>query len=222
LKDPQIFIFLGRAGSGKGTQAELLVKKLDLIYIGSGELLRERAKTEDFTGQKEDETMKSGALVPTTLIFMLWINRLEEIKKTMNGNFRGIIFDGSPRQLDEAQLLDEALKWYEWDKNVKVLLIDISRDEAFNRLTKRRICKECGKLIPFVGHYKTLEKCDKCDGELEVRSDDTPEAISERLDLFEKEVMPVIDFYEKQGKLVKVDGEQSIEEVHKEIMSKIS
>lgn len=218
---PQIYIFLGRAGSGKGTQAELLVKKLGLIYIGSGELLRDRAKTEDFTGQKTDATMESGELVPTSLIFMLWINWLEEIKKDKGNNFSGIVFDGSPRKLNETQLLEEALKWYEWDKNIKVLLIDISRQEAFNRLTKRRICQQCGQLIPYVGRYKELEKCDKCGGELEVRADDTPKAINIRLDLYEQEVVPAIEFYEQKGLLIKINGEQSIEDVHKEIMEKI-
>jgi len=218
---PQIFIFLGRAGSGKGTQAELLVKKLGLIYIGSGELLRARAETKDFTGQKTAVTLNSGALCPSTLIFMLWINRLEEIKQKQGDDFPGIIFDGSPRQLDEALLLDEALRWYEWDKNIKVLLIDISRQEAFSRLTKRRICQGCGQVIPYVGHYKNIEKCDKCGGELDVRADDTKEAINLRLDLFEQEVQPVVEFYEKKGLLVKINGEQSIEDVHKEILEKI-
>lgn len=219
-KRPQIFIFLGRAGSGKGTQAELLQKKLGLIYIGSGELLRECAKKGDFTGQKADKTMKTGALVPTFLIFELWVDKLKEIKLREDKNFNGIIFDGSPRKLNEAELLMEALDWFEW-KNVKALLIDISREEAFNRLTKRRMCQKCGQLIPFVGHYKTLEKCDKCGGELEVRADDTPNAINKRLDLFEEEVVPVINFFEKQGKLVRINGEQPIEGVFQEISEKI-
>ncbi len=218
---PQIFIFLGRAGSGKGTQAELLVKKLGLIYIGSGELLRERAKIQDFTGQKTDTALKRGELA-TSLIVALWINRLEEIKQQQDDKFKGIIFDGSPRKIIEAQLLDEALKWYEWDKNIKVLLIDISRQEAFNRLTKRRICQQCGQLIPFVGRYKELENCDKCGGELEVRADDTPEAINVRLNLYEQEVVPAIEFYKQKGLLVKINGEQSIEDVHQEILEKIS
>lgn len=217
----QIFIFLGRAGSGKGTQAKLLQDKFGLIYLGSGELLRARSKKEDFTGQKMIERLKTGALAPTSLIFQLWINRLEEIKSATEENFKGIIFDGSPRMLPEAKLLLEALEWYEWDKNIKVLLVDISREEAFNRLTKRRMCKNCGQLIPYVGHYKTLEKCDKCGGELETRSDDTPEAINLRLDLFEKEVVPVIEFFEEKKMLKKINGEQSIEDVQKEILEKI-
>ena len=217
----KVYTFLGRAGCGKGTQAELLVDKFGLIYIGSGELLRQRTQQKDFTGKKTSQTMEKGELVPTSLIFQLWINRLEEIKKSENSNFKGIIFDGSPRKLIEAQLLEEALKWYEWDKNFRAILIDISREEAFNRLTKRRQCKGCGQLIPYLSHYKDLEKCDKCGGEIIVRQDDTPEAINTRLGLFEEEVVPVIEFYEKNGLLVKINGEQSIEDVQKEILEKI-
>lgn len=219
---PKIFIFLGRAGCGKGTQAELLVKEFGLIYIGSGELLRARTKTPDFTGQKTGTTMKQGDLVPTSLIFQLWINYLEKIKQQQDDNFKGMIFDGSPRKMIEAQLLDEALRWYEWDKKIKVLLIDISRREAFSRLTKRRMCKQCGQLIPHIDHYKDLQKCDKCGGELEVRADDTPEAINQRLDLYETEVVPVINFYKKRELLIEINGGQAIEEVHREVLEKIS
>ncbi len=217
----KVYTLLGRAGCGKGTQAKLLMEKFGLIYIGSGELLRDRVKQNDFTGQKTDQTMKAGVLVPSSLIFMLWINRLEAIKKQADVNLKGIIFDGSPRKLVEAQLLAEALEWYEWGKNFKAILVDISREEAFNRSTKRRQCAECGQLIPYVGEYKNLVVCDKCGGQLVVRQDDTPEAINQRLDLFDQEVMPVVEFYEKKGLLVKVNGEQLIEEVQREILSKI-
>jgi adenylate kinase len=218
---PQVLIFLGRAGSGKGTQAELLVKKFGFSYIGSGELLRELAQKKDFTGLKAGAVMKSGVLVPTTLVFMLWINQMEQIKKEQAEGFKGIIFDGSPRELDEALMLDEALNWYEWN-NVKALLIDISRQEALNRLTKRRICAQCGQVIPYIGKYKDIEKCDKCSGDLKERADDTLEAINLRLDLFEKEVVPVIKYYEQKSLLIKINGEQSIEDVQKEILEKIS
>ena len=221
MASPQIIIILGRQGCGKGTQAELLVKKFGLIYIGSGELLRELAAKSNFSGRKTAQTTKTGVLVPTSLIFQLWINKLEEIKQTKDNDLAGIIFDGSPRKLVEANLLDEALNWYEWNKNIKVLLIDISRREAVDRLTKRRICKKCGQSIPYIGYYKDLVNCGQCGGELETRADDTPEAIDKRLDLFEEEVMPVVDFYEKRGLVIKINGEQAIEEVHQEILTKL-
>lgn len=219
--EPKIYTLLGRAGCGKGTQAKLLMEHFGLFYIGSGELLRSRAKQEDFTGHKTNAIMKTGELVPTSLIFMLWINQLEEIKKERRDDLKGIIFDGSPRKLIEMQLLEESLKWYEWDKNFKAILVDISREEAFNRLTRRRQCAKCGQLIPYVGSYKDLVVCDKCGGELVVRVDDKPEAINQRLDLFDREVVPVIDYYEKKGLLVRINGEQPIADVQKEILAKI-
>jgi adenylate kinase len=220
--EPKIYTLLGRAGCGKGTQAKLLKDKFGLFYIGSGELLRERAEKKDFTGEKTGQVLSTGNLVPTSLIFMLWINKLEEIKSKQGENFKGIVFDGSPRMLKEEQLLEESLKWYEWDKNFKAILIDLSREEAFNRLTRRRQCQKCGQLIPYIGHYKDLEKCDKCDGELVIRQDDNPEAINKRLDLFDQEVMPVVEKYEKEGRLVKINGDQPIEKVFDDILAKIN
>lgn len=220
-KTPQIFIVFGRGGSGKGTQTDLLVKKFNLIYIGSGDLLRQRKNENDFTAAKIDDFMSKGELAPTSLVFMLWINKLEEMKNINGDDFPGIIFDGSPRKLIEAKLLKEALEWYDWDKNIRILLIDISRQEAFDRLAKRRMCQKCGKIIPYVGEYKNLKSCDACGGELVVRLDDTPEGINKRLNWYEEEVLPVMEFLEKDYPIIKINGEQSIEDVHKEIMEKI-
>ena len=217
----KVYTLLGRAGCGKGTQAKLLMEKFGLFYIGSGKLLRERGEAADFTGQKTKAIMSKGELVPSSLIFMLWANKLEEIKQQNSPDFKGIIFDGSPRKIGEAYLLEEALAWYEWDGYFKAIFVELSREEAFNRLTKRRQCKQCGRVIPFIGEYKSLTQCDKCGGELIVRQDDTPEAINQRLDLFDEEVMPVIEYFEKSGLLVRVNGEQGIEDVQREILSKI-
>lgn len=217
---PLIIILLGRSGCGKGTQAELLQKKFGLEYIGSGDFLRERLKTPDFTGKKIEKVMKEGIFVPTPIIMDILLDILERYKKNSQ-NLKGIIFDGIPRKLIEAQVLDQTLEWYEWDKNVKVLLIDISEEEAFDRLTKRRICKNCDKLIPYIGDYKNLTVCDECGGELVTRPDDKEEAIKSRLNEFMDKTQPVLEHYEKQGKLIKINGEQSIEDVHQDILKVI-
>lgn len=215
-KNSLIVIFLGKQGSGKGTQAELLGKKLGLDYVGSGDLLRERKKQKDFTGEKTKAIVDSGGLTPTMLIFKLWLDKFEALKQKKN--LKGFIMDGSPRKIFEAYLIDEALNWYEWDKNVKVMLIDISNKEAIWRLLNRRICKECREIIPFVGEWKKVKKCPKCGGELIRRADDTLAGVKSRLSWFKSEVQPVINFYRKTGRLIKINGEQSIENVFKDIL----
>jgi len=215
-KKPLVIILLGPAGSGKGTQAKLLAKKFGLKYIGSGDVLRARQKVGDFTGNKLVKVMGRGDLAPSFIVVKILGDELEKLKKQSKIN--GFVLDGWTRIIFEAILADEALNWYEWDKNVKVLLINISRKESFNRLTKRRQCKKCGRLIPWLGEFKKLKKCDKCGGELITRCDDRLESIKKRLEEFKNQTIPAINYYKKQGRLIEIDGEQSIEKVFKDIL----
>jgi adenylate kinase len=210
---------IGPPGAGKGTQTELLLKDFGLEYIGSGELLRARKKKEDYTGLRIAESIDVGKRVPTPVIFKLWMDKLEEFKQKQELN--GFIFDGSPRTIFEAQMVDWALEWYDWDDNKKVIFINVSEQEAIDRLTKRRICKKCGRVLPYVGEFKTLEKCDKCGGELYTRKDDNTEGVKERLRWFKEEVLPVVDYYKEKGLLIEINGEQSIEDVYQEILKKL-
>jgi len=189
MANPKIIIILGISGSGKGTQAKLLQEKLKLAYVGSGDILRARQNINDFTGRKLKEVMNRGDLAPTAIVFKLWSDRWEGIKNKPESP--GFVLDGSPRKLLEAELTDQSLEWYEWDKYLSVLFIDVSRQESFSRLSKRG------------------------------REDDTTEAINTRLGLFEKEVMPVVKYYEKSNRLIRINGEQSIEDVHKDIMEEL-
>ncbi len=220
MKPFRVIILLGSAGSGKGTQAKILCKNLGLEYFGSGDSLRQRQKIGDFTSKKLIKIMREGKLVPSFVISKLWMDKLEKFKQEKKIN--GLLSDGSPRKTEEAKLLDEALEWYEWQKNIKVVFISISERESFNRLTKRRQCKKCGRIIPWIGEFKKLKKCDKCGGELIIRADDKLFAIKKRLAEFKKEVIPVINHYRKQGKLVKINGEQSIEDVFQDILKNIN
>lgn len=218
-KNPLVVIFLGKPGSGKGTQAELLGKKLGLDYIGSGDLLRQRVIKKDFTGRKTNIVIGRGGLIPTPVIFKLWLDKFEEFKKKKN--LKGFIIDGAPRQLDEALLINEALEWYEWDKNLKVILIHISNKEAVWRLTKRRICQKCEEIIPYLGKFREMTECPKCGGKLIRRDDDTVQGVKNRLSWFRTDVQPVINYYRKTGRLIKINGEQSIEDVFKDILKVI-
>lgn len=175
-------ILLGRSGCGKGTQADLLVKAFGFKYIESGSILRHFAKKRTFSGRKLKQTMEKGYFAPTFLLPYLWVGYLEKFTDHYN-----IIFDGSPRTLIEAELLDQALEWYD-RKDYVVLLLDISRKEAFRRLIERR------------------------------RNDDTARSVNRRLDLFDKEVVSALNFFKKKNKLIKIFGEQTIEKVHQEIV----
>ena len=211
-----IILLFGKSGAGKGTQADLLVEKLGLEYIGIGDLLRARRAKKDFTGKKIAEVMFKGGLIPTPVIFKLWVDKVEQLKN--KENFKGFIIDGSPRKIFEAYLIDELLDWYEWKKNLRLILIDISNKEAIWRLTKRRQCKKCEELIPFVGEFRKLKKCPKCGGKLVRRSDDTVTAVKKRLKWFKTDVQPIINYYRKTGRLIKINGEQSIEDVFKDVL----
>jgi len=217
-KQPQIIILIGRSGCGKGTQAKLLIKEFGFGYLSSGEFLRDRTKKNDFSGRKLKKVMGRGELVPTPVMFRFWAGKIAEIRNKVNK--KGLILDGNPRALLEAELMDGIFEWFEWT-NIRVILLDISDKEAFNRLTKRRICQKCGRLIPWVGEFKKLKKCSQCGGELKTRFDDKPKAIRARLDYYKKDVQPAVDYYKKQGKLIRISGEQSIEGVYKEIIANL-
>ena len=218
-KNPLIIILLGPQGSGKGTQTELLMKKFGLEYIGSGVLLRARKKKKDFTGIKTGQVIDQGLRIHIPVIFKLWMDKMEEFKK--NPQFKGMIIEGSPRTVMEAEMFELALDWYEWHKNKKVIYIDISMKEAVWRLTRRRMCRQCGRIMPFVGKYRAMKKCDQCGGELYTRKDDNEKAIRKRLGWYKKEVIPVINYYKKRGELIKINGEQSIEDAFKDVLKAI-
>lgn len=216
---PLNFVLIGRSGSGKGTQAKLLMEKFgNLHYFATGDFFRDLSKADTDVGERIRKILKAGGLPYDDLATTLWMH---EIAYTLKAS-EGILADGFPRRLNEAKNLDQFLEFLERKDNAFYILIDISREEAFNRLTKRRICKKCGQLIPWVGEFKKLEKCDKCGGELETRPDDTPEAINSRLNYYEDRVIPVVQYYEEEeGKLIKIDGDQPIEDVFGDIIKSI-
>lgn len=185
---PSFIIILGRPGSGKGTQAKLLEEKIGFKHLSTGRLLRKRAEQKDFLGKKLFEIMNSGGLVPTPLVFQLWMPEIEDFHKN---NGKGIIFDGSPRKLYEAQMLNETLDFYGFKDQIIVLNVEISEKESMKRLLKRG------------------------------RHDDDKDDIERRFGWFKEEVLPVIDFYRKKGLVIDINGEQSIEDVQKEITEKL-
>jgi adenylate kinase len=218
-KSPLILILLGKSGSGKGTQVNLLKDKLGLDFLGTGALLRERKKIGDFSANKIAEVIDKGGIVPPPVVFKLWMDKFEAFKNK-GDEFKGVILDGSPRKLLEAKLLDDSLGWFNWDKRVKILLIDISDEEAINRIAKRKICPKCGN-IAIISDSEDSNKCSVCGGELIIRPEDTVEGTQKRLEWFREEVVETVNHYESMGRLIKINGEQSVENVFNDIMKEI-
>jgi adenylate kinase len=217
MKKPLNFILIGPPGCGKGTQAKLLADKFSLKYVGSGDILRGHIKINDFTGKKIANIINGGGLVPSFVIIKVFG---EEIEKNKKQKVKGFVFDGWTRIIYEAILIDEALNWYEL-KNTKIILIKISAKESFDRLTKRRQCKNCKKLIPWIGKYKELKKCDACEGRLITRIDDNIKSIKKRLEEYKNQTSKSINYYKQQKRLIEINGEQPIEKVFKDILAKI-
>ncbi len=197
---------IGPQGSGKGTQANLLAQELKIPTFSVGQLLREQIKEKTELGRKAEDYVLKGELVPDQITNQLVS---EELKKEKYK--KGLIIDGYPRNLEQAEFLE---------KDIEIdylILLEISEAETIRRLSGRRVC-ECGETY-HIGFKKPKKDmvCDKCGKFLIQRKDDYPEAIKERLKVYHQETEPVIDFYEKKDKVIKIDGEASIEGVFQRI-----
>ncbi len=214
-EEPLTLILLGRSGSGKGTQARFLVDEFNLEYIGTGDLLREYSRRDNPLAHRLKETLAQGKLTPSWMPFFIWMEKLAYIDPR-----KGVLFDGSPRMLGEAKILDEVLTWFS-RVNVRVVLIDAPREFVEKRLLSRRACGACGK-----GAYKEsgeeVALCRYCGGNIIMRAEDNPAGIRARLDWFEKEVTAVLSHYREKGLLITADGRKTPSEVYKEIVEKLN
>lgn len=216
MNNPLNLILLGRSGSGKGTQAKKLAEHFHLEYIGTGDLLRRFSERDNVAARRMKETLAQGKLAPSWLPFFVWMEKLAYTDAHL-----GVLFDGSPRKLGEAEILDDVLDWF-GRNNIKVILLEISREEAYRRLMHRKICSRCGKGAYVEEETDQAAHCRYCGGDLTIRAEDNPEGIKMRLDWFDNEVAQVVEHYKKQGKLIAINGEQAPEETHKEIITKLS
>lgn len=209
---------MGPQGSGKGTQIGLLAEKYDLQIFETGNILREIAKQDTEIGRIIDKIInKKGQFVPWHImkkeIFDRRANKLDKNK--------GIIFDGTPRIMKEIEYWDEKLK--ELNRKIDyVFYIDISREESIKRLSSRKLCKENGHLL-IVGKDISEEdkKCPICGSEVYRREDDAPEKVIKRLEWNEKNMKPVIEYYDKKKMIIRINGEQPVEKIHREILGYI-
>ena len=205
-------ILLGAPGAGKGTQAELLVQKLSIPAISTGNMLREAIANGTELGMKVKQFMDEGNLVPDELILGIVAERV-----TRPDCQNGFILDGVPRTLAQAEALEA--------KGVKidhVVSIEVDDSEIEGRMTGRRVCGKCGASYHVVANPSKKEGiCDLCGGELVVRKDDAPETVRKRLQVYHATTEVLKDFYAKLGRLHMVNGSQSIEGANEDILKAI-
>ena len=207
---------MGPQGSGKGTQARMLMEKYDLEIFETGAVLRDIAKQDTEIGGKINEIINiKGELVPWDFMKEEILGqKLDELDKD-----KGIIFDGTPRIMEEAEFWNKKLK--EVGRNIDyVFYVDISKEESIKRISSRKLCKKSGHPLT-VGKNITEgdKKCPICGSEIYRREDDTPEKVLNRLEWSEKLLSPVIEYYEKKNMLIKINGERGVGEVFEEIAS---
>jgi adenylate kinase len=209
-------IFLGAPGAGKGTQAINVAGELGLVHIASGDLFRQALEKGTELGIKAKSYMERGVLVPNQITIGMVLERLS----ALDGK-RGAILDGFPRNLEQAEALDKALA-NQGEAVDKIIYIKVSEAELLKRLSGRWICRRCQTPYHIVNSPpKVRGRCDKCGGELYQRPDDTEESIKKRLEVYFAETVPLIDYYNRVGKLREVDGEGAENEVAGRIITAI-
>lgn len=206
-------VFLGAPGAGKGTQAAIISRKLDLAHIASGDLFRQAVDKGTELGKLVKAYMNRGDLVPDEVTIQLISERLNEPDCKA-----GCVFDGFPRTIEQAKALDKMLTG-RGEAIDKAIYIEVPEKELLKRLSGRWICRKCQSPYHEVtSPPKVLNMCDKCGGELYQRSDDAEETIKERLKVYFVQTTPVMDYYRAGSKLVTVDGKLGIEEVSEKII----
>ena len=195
-------ILLGAPGAGKGTQAEILSKELNIPTISTGNILRAAMKNGTPVGLKAKSYVEAGQLVPDDVIIGIIEERLAQPDCS-----NGYILDGVPRTIPQARAMEESGIGIDW-----AVSIEIADEVIVERMSGRRTCKNCSQTFHIVNNPPKQEGiCDFCGGELTIRKDDAPETVRTRLEVFHKETEPLKDFYAERGKLKTVDNQPSIE-----------
>jgi len=207
-------IMLGAPGAGKGTQADILSHEINLPHIASGDLFRQALEEKTKVGLLAKRYMDKGELVPDEITIKMILERINQPDCAS-----GCLLDGFPRTLDQARVLDKALT--EQGKSIdKAIYIEVPNEELVKRLSGRWLCRTCQTPYHTISSPpKTPGKCDRCNGELYQRSDDREETVKDRLSIFFAQTVPMLDYYKKQNKLIRVNGDLGIQGVAREIIS---
>jgi len=209
-------ILVGAQGSGKGTQAEMLTQALGVAHVASGDLFRKAIDEKTKLGLKAKVYIDRGELVPDDLTVTMVLKRLEEPDCS-----QGALFDGFPRTVAQAEVLDKGLGGVGKQIDLAIYL-QVPREELLNRLSGRYICRAKQHVYNIYSRPpKVAGVCDIDGSELYQRSDDTGEAVQRRLDIFFNETIQLLDYYENQKKLVEVDGNQDIDQVQQSLLDVI-
>ncbi|MBT4824550.1 adenylate kinase [Candidatus Woesearchaeota archaeon] len=210
------FVLLGPPGSGKGTQAKMLMKKYNIPQLSTGDILRAEIKKKSKLGNNVKAIIAAGNLVSDDII----LNIIEKCDK--NGTCRdGFILDGFPRTITQANGLKKLLKKRDLKLN-KVININIPDKEVIKRISGRWTCTNCKEIFNVYSKpEKKKGKCDKCSGELYQRDDQKEDVVKDRLKVYKKQTAPLIEYYKKEKNLIDINGILSIKEVFEEILKKL-
>jgi len=207
-------ILLGPPGAGKGTQAAKIIAKYNIPHISTGDIFRANIKAGTELGKKAQEYMNRGELVPDSLVVEIATDRLKA-----DDCKNGFMLDGFPRTTFQAEELDKFLA-EQGTKIDHVIDIDVNKEELMIRLTGRRVCGKCGASYHVVNiPPKTEGICDKCGAELTQRKDDNEETAANRIEVYNKETKPLIDYYEKAGNIAHIDGTIGLDNVFNAIVN---
>jgi len=207
-------IMLGAPGAGKGTQADILSQEIGLPHIASGDLFRQALEERTEVGLLAKSYMDKGELVPDEITIKMILERINQPDCAS-----GCLLDGFPRTLHQAEALDIAFR--EQGKAIdKAIYIEVPNEELVKRLSGRWLCRTCQTPYHVISAPPRIPgKCDKCGGELYQRSDDREETVKDRLKVFFAQTVPILDYYQKQKNLVRVNGNSGVQGVAREIVS---
>ena len=209
-------VLLGPPGAGKGTQAVRLVEKYGIPQISTGDIFRKNIKEGTELGKKAQEYTNSGRLVPDELVVDLVADRLLQDDCT-----NGYLLDGFPRTIAQAEAFDRMLE-KNGQKLDAVINFEVGYETLMQRLTGRRLCKDCGASYHVVFSPSAKEGvCDKCGGPLEQRKDDTRETAEKRIEIYEESTAPLIEYYSKAGTLKNFNAEKKPDEVFADIVAEM-